>query len=108
MEEKENNYSADYIRKYLDGQLSDQEMQALEKAALEDPFLADAIEGYEESRKHRFPLNPESADFQIKANRTNQAKKNRKRGWSIQFQNGRLLLLLYSLSGLQSTLILIQ
>ena len=45
-EKNNNQYSAEYIRKYLDGQLSDQDMQALEKAALEDPFLADAIEGY--------------------------------------------------------------
>jgi hypothetical protein len=50
---KENiNYSAEDIRKYLDGQLSAREMQALEKAALEDPFLADAIEGFQESLKH--------------------------------------------------------
>jgi hypothetical protein len=52
-EEKNNNkYTTEFIRKYLDGELSDQDMQALEKAALEDPFLADAMEGFEESRKH--------------------------------------------------------
>ncbi len=54
MKEEKNNiiYSAEFIRKYLDGELTDQEMQALEKAALEDPFLSDAIEGMEESRRH--------------------------------------------------------
>ncbi|HXB30898.1 MAG TPA: hypothetical protein VNW49_13815, partial [Puia sp.] len=46
-------YSAEDIRKYLDGQLTEQEMQALEKAALEDPFLSDAIEGIMESRNHK-------------------------------------------------------
>ncbi len=46
-------YSAEDIRKYLDGQLTEQEMQALEKAALEDPFLSDAIEGIRESRNHK-------------------------------------------------------
>ena len=52
-EEKGNiKYTAEDIRKYLNGQLSDQEMQALEKAALEDPFLSDAIDGIEESRNH--------------------------------------------------------
>lgn len=45
-------YSTEDIRRYLDGQFSEQEMQALEKAALEDPFLSDAIEGMEESRNH--------------------------------------------------------
>jgi hypothetical protein len=54
MEEKKHHihFTTEYIRKYLDGQLSGPEMLAMEKAALEDPFLADAIEGYEESRKH--------------------------------------------------------
>ncbi len=34
------------IEKYHKGQLSAKEMHALEKAALDDPFLADALEGY--------------------------------------------------------------
>lgn len=40
------NYSAADIQKYLDGKMTPLEMHRLEKAALEDPFLADAIEGY--------------------------------------------------------------
>ncbi len=40
------NYSAADIEKYQQGLLSPAEMHALEKAALEDPFLADAMEGY--------------------------------------------------------------
>jgi hypothetical protein len=48
----------------LDGDLSDPEMQALEKAALEDPFLADAIEGYEESRKHTVSFESGLADLE--------------------------------------------
>src|SRR6478736_9827875 len=39
-------YSARDIQQYLEGKLSPAEMHALEKAALDDPFLADAIEGY--------------------------------------------------------------
>jgi hypothetical protein len=42
-----NNYSFQDIERYLQGKLSPAEMHALEKAALQDPFLADAIEGYE-------------------------------------------------------------
>jgi hypothetical protein len=38
-------YASEDIRKYLEGGLSPEEMHKLEKAALEDPFLADAIEG---------------------------------------------------------------
>jgi hypothetical protein len=40
-------YTAEDIKRYLRGELSPAEMHALEKAALDDPFLADAIEGIE-------------------------------------------------------------
>ena len=85
MEEEKNNnkYSAEYIRKYLDGQLSDQDMQALEKAALEDPFLADAIEGIEESRKHAVSFESGVADLRTKLKKRISQKK-RKTG--ILFQ----------------------
>jgi hypothetical protein len=42
-------YSATDISLYLEGKMTDMEMHAIEKAALEDPFLADAIEGYSEA-----------------------------------------------------------
>jgi hypothetical protein len=41
-----NNYTAADIEKYHKGLLSAKERHALEKAALDDPFLADALEGY--------------------------------------------------------------
>lgn len=40
------NFSAADIQKYHSGELSPKEMNAMEKAALDDPFLADALEGY--------------------------------------------------------------
>jgi hypothetical protein len=48
MSEKDNikNYTAADIEKYHKGELSAAEMHAMEKAALDDPFLADAMEGY--------------------------------------------------------------
>ena len=48
MPEKDNikNYTAADIEKYHKGELSAAEMHAMEKAALDDPFLADAMEGY--------------------------------------------------------------
>ena len=49
MNEKENNinYTAEDIQQYLSGKLTPLQMNAMEKAALDDPFLAEAIEGYE-------------------------------------------------------------
>lgn len=42
-------YTASDIQRYLNGQMSASEKHALEKAALEDAFLAEAIEGYQEA-----------------------------------------------------------
>jgi TonB family protein len=49
MSDKEKNiiYTARDIEQYLAGNLSSQQMHAIEKAALNDPFLAEAMEGYE-------------------------------------------------------------
>jgi CarboxypepD_reg-like domain/Gram-negative bacterial TonB protein C-terminal len=49
MNNKENDiiYTAADITQYLDGKLSPLQMHAMEKAALDDPFLAEAMEGYE-------------------------------------------------------------
>lgn len=49
MSDKEKNiiYTASDIEQYLAGNLSPQQMHAMEKAALDDPFLAEAMEGYE-------------------------------------------------------------
>lgn len=41
-----NQFNAEDIERYHSGQMSVQEMHQLEKAALDDPFLADALEGY--------------------------------------------------------------
>lgn len=40
-------YTQADIERYIQGKMSNAEMYAIEKAALQDPFLADAIEGYE-------------------------------------------------------------
>lgn len=48
MDQGENHiiYTARDIQKYLEGKLGPSEMHAMEKAALDDPFLAEAMEGY--------------------------------------------------------------
>ena len=48
MSEEKNiiNYTAADIEKYWKGMLSAAEMHAMEKATMDDPFLADALEGY--------------------------------------------------------------
>jgi TonB family protein len=45
-EKKYKKYTAADIEKYHKGSLTPKEMNELEKAALDDPFLADALEGY--------------------------------------------------------------
>ena len=56
---KENNkkYSAIDFERYHSGAMLPDEMHALEKAALEDPFLADALEGYKNSKNAEKELN---------------------------------------------------
>ncbi|MDQ2863143.1 MAG: carboxypeptidase-like regulatory domain-containing protein [Bacteroidota bacterium] len=46
MTEKNKTYNATDFERYHNGSMPASEMYALEKAALEDPFLADALEGY--------------------------------------------------------------
>ena len=43
---KHNEFTAQDIERYHSGKMSSLEMHELEKAAMEDPFLADALEGY--------------------------------------------------------------
>jgi hypothetical protein len=76
--DKYKHYSAADIRKYLQGDLSAREMQALEAAALEDPFLADALEGMEKDRQLRGDA-PFREDLAALKERLDQriAKKNR-------------------------------
>ena len=50
-------YSVADIEKYWKGQLSNGEMHALEKAAMDDPFLADALEGYKNSQSPADEIN---------------------------------------------------
>jgi hypothetical protein len=47
MKEENKKYTAAEIARYHVGKMSAQEMHAIEKAALQDPFLSDALEGYE-------------------------------------------------------------
>jgi TonB family protein len=49
-EKTHTSFTAADIEKYHKGQLPANEMHALEKAALDDPFLADALEGYAASK----------------------------------------------------------
>jgi cytoskeletal protein RodZ len=76
--DKYKQYSAADIQKYLQGDLSAREMQALEAAALEDPFLADALEGMEKDRQLRGDA-PFREDLAALKERLDQriAKKNR-------------------------------
>lgn len=46
MSSKNNGFTASDIERYHSGKMLPEERHALEKAALDDPFLADALEGY--------------------------------------------------------------
>lgn len=62
MSQQQNNtkntaFNAARIQAYLDGKLTAPERHELEKAALDDPFLADALEGYTDTRNNYPELN---------------------------------------------------
>src|SRR5664279_1202200 len=83
-EKKHMHYYTEYLRKYLNGELSAQEMQALEKDALEDPFLSDAIEGLEESGKHAVSFEASVSDLQKRLTERVRTQK-KKRGIVFMF-----------------------
>lgn len=58
------NYSAADIEKYHRGELSPAAMHAMEKAALDDPFLADAMEGYTPTREKNVIAQDDVAELQ--------------------------------------------
>ena len=91
MKEEKNDikFSVEEIRKYLDGQLTDQEMQALEKAALEDPFLSDAIDGIGESRNHASSFESGVADLQKRLTQRIR-EKNRKSAMVLLFSKWKI------------------
>ncbi|MDB5279771.1 MAG: hypothetical protein JWR61_4726 [Ferruginibacter sp.] len=63
-------YTAENIQQYFEGRLSPEAMHAIEKAALDDPFLADALEGYEamNGKEWRQQLNEAKAQIAAKEN----------------------------------------
>lgn len=64
------NYSASDIEKYWSGKLSASEMHAIEKAAMDDPFLADALEGYKNSGSAQPELNALAAKLEARIKAT--------------------------------------
>ena len=69
-------YSAEDIQRYLDGKMDQAGMHALEKAALEDPFLADAIDGFRDMRPN---IKEDIMEMQNKLSEKKQEE--RKRRW---------------------------
>ncbi len=100
------NYSTDYLRKYLNGELADKEMQALEKAALEDPFLSDAIDGLREAG-NLSSFESDVADLRNRLNKRVQKEK-KKRGIIFMFPRWQVaasILIIAALTTLTITLI---
>lgn len=51
-EQMNKHYDINLIKQYVAGKLSVKEMHALERAALDDPFLQDALDGFENQLDH--------------------------------------------------------
>jgi TonB family protein len=60
-------YTAENIQQYFEGRLSPEAMHAMEKAALDDPFLAEAMEGYEAMNGKEWQQQLNNAKAQIAA-----------------------------------------
>lgn len=67
-------YSAADIEKYHQGRMTPPEMNALEKAALDDPFLADALEGYGNTRVN---ITTDLADLEERLNQRTKKEESR-------------------------------
>jgi TonB family protein len=67
-ENKHTVYTAADIQQYLDGKLTPMQMYAIEKAALDDDFLAEAIEGYAQNKDSNWQqyLQQAKANFTVK------------------------------------------
>lgn len=71
------------IERYLRGELSPAEMHALEKAALSDPFLAEALEGVEQAGPDNFLFDLHALNRSLhKRARTRKSKTIRMWGWT--------------------------
>lgn len=58
-------YTAEDIAKYLSGKLTPAQMHAMEKDALDDPFLAEAMEGYDAMRGQDWQVQLTAAKLQL-------------------------------------------
>jgi len=77
-DKKHISYSTDYLLRYLRGELSPKETQALEKEALGDPFLSDAIDGLAEAAHHPSSLESDVTELKRRlSERVSEQKRNR-------------------------------
>jgi hypothetical protein len=76
------NYNGDDIRRYLEGKMSPEEMHRIEKAALDDPFLSDAMEGFQLSGTAAVKEDLDELRDRL-AERTSETEKNRFVWWRI-------------------------
>lgn len=105
MTEKEanTNYGFSDIHRYLNGQMTAKEMHELERAALGDPFLADAIEGYQNRDKQTSEKHLNEITAAVQGNQQNTKiitpAKRKRYGWlgaaSVVFVLGTSVFVLY-------------
>ncbi len=74
----------DDIDRYLRGELSPEEMHALEKAALDDPFLSEALEGIENAGRNNFLFDLHRLDYAVhERTRKKKGKHIQMWGWTV-------------------------
>ncbi len=82
----------DDIEKYLKGELTPSQMNALEKKALSDPFLADALEGAQSLQSH--DLQQDLADLKAALNKRIGQQKNPLWVWGSRVAAGLIIIAL--------------
>ena len=58
-------YNREHLLRYISGQMTPAEMHVLEKAALDDPFLADALEGLQQEESLKVQKDLETLDQRL-------------------------------------------
>ena len=76
-------YTAEDIARYWQGNLSPQEMHAMEKAAMDDPFLADALEGYSNMQQTAVAADLRELRGRLQERSDTRVVPMRRRWWSV-------------------------
>lgn len=97
--EHNKNYTLADINRYLKGEMNPDEKYLLEKAALDDPFLADAIEGYKEAELVDATM--DVTELQQRLNERSSLSKRERKAGKVWWSMAAAVLLLMSVFGVR-------